>query len=403
MARTIAIIGAGPIGIEAAIRAEDLGWNVLVFERAQIGGNVSRWSHVRFFSPWELNRSEWGIQRLLAAGAELPPGDAFPTGQEFLDTYLRPLAATLDNPVREGAWVEAIGRRDALKGEHIGAPDRASGPFLLHVIESGHESYEEADVVFDTSGVYGEPSNLGPGGLPALGESNAEAFIERHIPDPLGADRASYAGKRVLVVGAGHSAVTSLKALHDLKADEPGTQISWLIRGDARPYERIENDPLPERDKLGIFGNAAAEGKVEGITPLTGMHVWSLDARSDGVLVKARSSTEAEEREFTVDRIVANVGYRPDLTLNRELQVHQCYASEGPMKLAASLLAASGGSADCLDQESAGVDVLKNPEPDFYVLGHKSYGRNSAFLLKVGHGQIREVLDHLGHEESDAA
>lgn len=402
MSRTIAIIGAGPIGVEAAVLAEERGWKVKVFEATAIGGNVSLWGHVLFFSPWHLNRSSWGVERLQASGLPLEDPKAFPTGQQFLEAYLRPLASTLASPVREGAWVEAVGRRDALKGEHIGQPDRSSGPFLLHVIEDGKESYEEADIVFDTSGVYGEPSNLGPGGIPALGESSAESFIERHIPDPLGADRDDYAGKRVLVVGAGHSAVTSLKNLYDLKAEEPGTQISWLIRGDEAPYERFEDDPLPQRDAMGAFGNAAAKGKVEGITPLTGTHVWSLDARSDGVVVTARTH-EGEAREFTVDLIVSNVGYRPNLSLNRELQVHQCYASEGPMKLAASLLAASGG-ADCLDQGSAGVDILKNPEPDFFVLGHKSYGRNSSFLLKIGYEQVREVLDHLGTPAaSDAA
>ncbi len=402
MTRKIAIIGAGPIGIEAAVYAEEAGFDVQVFESERVGGNVARWSHVLFFSPWELNRSEWGRRRLEKAGVGLEPADKFPTGAEFLEQYLRPLAKTLREPVRQGAWVEAVGRRDALKGEHIGTPERASGPFLLHVIQNGTESYVEADIVFDTSGVYGEPSNLGPGGLPALGEAAAEAFIERHIPDPLDADREEYAGKRVLVIGAGHSAVTSLKALHDLKSDAPGTQISWLIRGEEKPYARIEDDPLPQRDALGVFGNAAAEGTVEGITPLRGMHVWELDARSDGVAVTARDAND-EPREFTVDRIVANVGYRPNLALNRELQVHQCYASEGPMKLAASLLAASGAGGDCLAQESGGVDVLKNPEPDFYVLGHKSYGRNSAFLLKVGHGQVREVIEYLAASESEAA
>jgi len=94
-----------------------------------------------------------------------------------------------------------------------------------------------------------------------------------------------------------------------------------------------------------------------------------------------------------VDRIVANVGYRPDLSLNREIQVHQCYASEGPMKLAASLLASAGG--DCLAQASVGVDILKNPEPNYFILGAKSYGRNSSFLLRLGIDQIQEVLRFL--------
>ena len=75
-----------------------------------------------------------------------------------------------------------------------------------------------------------------------------------------------------------------------------------------------------------------------------------------------------------------------------DLQVHQSYASEGPMKLAATLL---GGSNDCLLLVFAGADSLKNLAPGFFVLGHKWYGRSSAILLEIGHEQVITVLDEL--------
>lgn len=59
------------------------------------------------------------------------------------------------------------------------------------------------------------------------------------------------------------------------------------------------------------------------------------------------------------------------------------------MKLAATLLNATG---DCLEQPAAGADLLKNPEPGFFVLGAKSYGRNSQFLLRVGVEQVSAVM-----------
>ena len=92
------------------------------------------------------------------------------------------------------------------------------------------------------------------------------------------------------------------------------------------------------------------------------------------------------------DRVVANVGFRPDASLYQELQVHQCYASEGPMKLAAALLSSAGaGSSDCLAQVSPGPGTLVNPEPGFFIVGMKSYGRGSKFLLRVGHEQVAMV------------
>jgi hypothetical protein len=36
------------------------------------------------------------------------------------------------------------------------------------------------------------------------------------------------------------------------------------------------------------------------------------------------------------------------------------------------------------------------PEPNFYVLGAKSYGRDSRFLLSDGHDQIRRVFAIIG-------
>ena len=93
---------------------------------------------------------------------------------------------------------------------------------------------------------------------------------------------------------------------------------------------------------------------------------------------------------WTVDRILANLGYSPNTDLYRELQVHECYASLGPMKLAAELSGKAGD--DCLKQTSCGPDTLRNPEPSFYILGAKSYGRNSHFLWRIGFEQVREVF-----------
>jgi hypothetical protein len=91
-----------------------------------------------------------------------------------------------------------------------------------------------------------------------------------------------------------------------------------------------------------------------------------------------------------VDRVLALNGGVGDFTLYRQLQVHECYATAGPMKLAAALLGAAGG--DCLTQESHGPDTLRNPEPGFFIVGAKSYGRNSQFLLRIGWSQVDDVF-----------
>lgn len=395
MKKRVAILGAGPIGIETALRAIEDGYEVEVFDQNGPGAHVATWQHVRFFSPWALNRSVRGEKVSRELGMELGGADVYPTGRQYLDEYLLPLASSrlLGPRIRKGATVLGISRRQVHKGEWIGRPERGASPFIIQILEQGGETFVEADIVIDATGVLQSPNRLGPGGLHASGERQASSVIASGIPDVLGEDRETYAGKRVLVVGEGYSAATSLKLLAELRRAAPQTQLSWVMRSFETPYEVIPNDSLPERAALVQFANDAARGQIEGLTPLVGSIIVAIDPGDEGVRVQIESKGQA--RVLTVDRIISNVGYRPDTTLFQELQVHLCYASEGPMKLAASLLAAGGGGGDCLAQTSGGVDVLRNPEPNFFILGAKSYGRNSDFLLKLGFAQIDEVFDAL--------
>jgi len=102
--------------------------------------------------------------------------------------------------------------------------------------------------------------------------------------------------------------------------------------------------------------------------------------------------------EVTVDQSLALVGSVGDAGLHRQLQVHQCYATEGVMNLAAQLLGETGG--DCLTQSAKGIDALRNPEPDFYILGTKAYGRNNTFLLRAGWEQVDQVLTALDDQSA---
>lgn len=385
----LAILGGGPIGIEAAVLAARRGLRVTVLERGAIGAHMTRWGHVPFFSPWKLNRSPWGEAVLREQGVELADPEAHPTGDEYLRDYLRPLveAAGISRHIRRHTSVHGVARRDARKGMLIGARDDA-GPFIVAVSSSSAAdgpALVEADIVFDATGVYGQPAALGPGGLPAAGEDTVDDLIERWIPDPTTRDHDAYAGRHVLLVGDGHSAATTLELLVQLREAHPETRVTWILGSRTPPYEEIPDDPLPRRLGLARFGNRAARGAIEGVQARRA-DIRKLERR-DGKVAVTLSGGDT----MHVDRIVANVGYRPDTALTRELQVHHCYASEGPMKLAATLLA-QGANADCLAQPSAGVDTLRSPEPNFWLVGSKSYGRNSNFLLRSGFEQIETIL-----------
>ncbi len=390
----LAIIGAGPIGLEAALAAVDAGLDFRLYEVApHAAGNVRRWGHVRLFTPWSMNVSERMARHLEAAGEPVPAGDECPTGDALAERLLDRLAALPEvaSRIETGTRVVAIGRQGLLKHEEIGSAERAARPFRLVVRGSdGRERVEHADVVIDCTGTYGVSNALGDGGIPAPGETALADRILRHIPDP-GAETGSWAGKRLLVVGGGHSAQTAVCDLAGLATEHPGTEIFWALRGDTSDWAIDPDDPLPERSALTRRAAEMAGGPSAVVRTIQGAVVDGLRPDGDGLVVTLRRTDGATE-ELAVDLVLALTGYVGDAGLYRQLQFHECYATSGPMNLAAQLV---GGSADCLAQESHGADSLVSPEPDFFVLGIKSYGRSPGFLMRVGYTQVDEVFSLL--------
>jgi thioredoxin reductase len=392
----IAVLGAGPIGLEAALYARSLNLPVTVYERGQVGEYLRRWGHVRLFSPSGMNVTPLGRATLRAENPrhDLPGDGDSTTGAEHLAAYLEPLAKTspLKGCLRTDTQVLHIGRRGFLKEEGIGDGQRGRQPFRLLVREGkNRERVEEADVVLDCTGTYGQHRWLGDGGIPAVGEAAAEPQIVYGLEDVLGGRKNFFAGKNILVVGAGYSAATTVCNLAKLAEEHADTWVIWLARGaGTQPIKRVTGDPLKERDRLAVKANTLAtrgDGNVEFHLQTT---IETVEFLGGDKCFRVGGRSGNKPRTWEVDRLIANVGYTPDTSLYRELQVHECYASLGPMSLAAALLKHAG--ADCLAVPAQGANTLRNPEPNFFILGAKSYGRNSNFLLRNGFEQVREVF-----------
>ena len=401
----LAILGAGPIGLEAALYAANLELPFTIYERGRVGEHVQRWGHVKMFSPFGMNVTPLG----LAAIHKQNPKQEFPheavctTGREHWEAYVDPLSKTnlLREHVRTDAQVLSIGRRGLLKEDTLAGSggsqssvnsSRGRQPFRLLVrFNKNQERIEEADVVLDCTGTYSQHRWMGDGGIPAIGEMSAEPHVAYGLEDILGTRQSTYAGKNVLVVGAGYSAATTVCNLAALAENHPDTWVYWLARGTGtQPIKRIANDPLKERDRLAVRANTLAtrgEGNVE-FHSQTVIESAEWAGPDKGFKVTARCG--GKPRTWEVERLIANVGFTPDRSLYRELQVHECYATFGPMNLAAALLKQAG--LDCLQIPPQGAEALRNPEPNFFILGAKSYGRNSHFLLRNGFEQVREVF-----------
>ena len=393
--RRVTILGAGPIGLDAALACAERGWPFTVFEAGdRVGGNVRTWGHVRLFTPWSMNVSPRMRDALDRAGIAVPTGEHdYPSGAELAERLLEPLAAlpVLAENLRLRTAVVAISRQGMLKSDEIGTGRRAQRPFrLLVAAPDGTESVHTAELVIDASGSYTRPNTLGDGGIPAPGESSVADRITRTIPAPA-ALRACYAGRRVLLVGAGKSAQTVARDLATLVEEHPGTEVVWAVRAPDPNWGEVPADVLPQRQELVEVARALTVGERAGVRVRTGVVIDALRATRDTVVVTLRADDGTRE-DVEVDQIVALTGFVGDTDLYRQLQVHECYATAAPMNLSAALLAGTGdGPADCLAQTSAGVDALRVPEPNFFVLGMKSYGRNNTFLLRVGYEQVDEV------------
>lgn len=379
-------MGAGPIGLEAALAALERNYAVEVFERGEAADAVGQWGHVRMFSPFSMNATKRGLARLHCAGANLPRPHELLTGAEFRESYLTPLARGLPSGiVHENSTVAAIGRSRVLKGDHIGETTRGATPFRLLVKHNANERIVTADVVLDCSGTYGQPNHLGDGGIPAPGERVCADRISYGIPDVSGTERSRFEGRRVLVVGAGLSAAT---VIYNLAALDSGTEIQWLWRRACElPVEEIADDPFPARARLARAANRLVEdGRVDVYRAAS---IEALEPHKAALQIKVMNA----ERSFAIecDEVIVTAGFRPDITLTRELQVRTCWATEGTYPLAASLLGEAG--ADCSKTPAFGAEMLMHPEPGYFALGMKSYGRNPKFRLRTGYEQIETVFD----------
>jgi hypothetical protein len=403
---TLAVIGAGPIGLEAALAALDRGLDVHVFEQGEVGSHPLAWGHVRMFTPWRMNLGPASLGHLRVAGWTAPDPESCPTGAELAERYLAPLAALpeLKPRIHTHAQVVHASRRDLLKGDLIGDPRRADHPFRLLVRDpGGRESYIHAFALIDASGVYASPNWAGDGGIPARSELYLAPQLSYHVDDVRGLARERYAGRRTLVIGGGTSAATSIASLAALAAETPGTSAVWVTREGADTLmPAVADDPLAERRALYERARELARGADPAIAHVGGMAVDGFEFNSATHRYRAtlRSVGESAGREHArveeADQVIVNTGFGPDNSIYRELQVHECYASRGPMNLSGALLGAGG--ADCLSVPAFGVDVLRSPEPRFFILGHKSYGRNPNFLLETGYTQVAEVVAALASE-----
>ena len=394
MGLPVVVIGAGPQGLAAAAHLIERGLPPLVLEAGNGPASaVAEWGHVRLFSEWpEL--VDPAAARLLDGTGWVAPSAGYPSGAEWIERYLAPLATALGDRVRYGVRVVGVARkgRDLLVDA-----GRAEQPFVIHVRDAaGGESRLEAQVVIDASGTWMSPSPAGADGMPALGEQAAvDAGLLTHFI-PTEVDAAGLAGGHVVVLGNGHSAATAVIALAEVARREYGTRVSWVLRRGTvgTTFGGGDADELPARGALGMRAKAAVEDGT--VTLVTGF-------RTERITLDGGRAVPVAEDGRTLDpadRVVVLTGFRPDLSFLSEVRLELDYRLQAVRAIAADV---DPNLHSCGSVHATGAADLAQPEPGFYLVGAKSYGRAPTFLALTGYEQVRSVVAELAGDREAAA
>jgi thioredoxin reductase len=395
-AKSVAIIGAGPVGLAAAAHVLEQGLRPVVLEAgANIGHAVRQWSHVQLFSPWEYNIDRAAARLLSTVGWNSPEPDQYPTGAELLERYLEPLATktVLRTHIHTSSRVTDISR---VGFDKLKTKGREAAPFEIRYQNGQGPKVVRADAVIDASGTWHSPNPAGANGLRAIGEQQAADRIAYGMPDVLGKDRARYAGKTVAVLGAGHSAIGTLTDLAKLAAETPGASPIWLLRGNdpEKAFGGGANDKLAARGELGAaFAALVAAGQIKVESEFRVSHL-----SADGPRFIVGTGAGCCGRHVVVDELIVATGFRPDLDFVRELRIQLDPAIECPVALAPLI---DPNEHSCGTVRPHGARELAQNEPGFYFAGIKSYGRAPTFLMITGYEQVRSIAaDIAGDREA---
>jgi len=394
----VLIIGAGPIGLAAAARALDYGLDPLVVETGPCAGaTVREWGHVRMFSMWRDLVDPVARTLLSEQGWREPDASGYPTGREWVDEYLTPLARALDDHIRYDTEVVGVARQ----GRDLIIDDgRERTPFAVHVTDhTGGERVLRANAVIDASGTWTTPKPLGGDGLAAVGERGLSAAgrIAYRLPDLSdSAVAARYRGRRVAIAGSGHSALTALVAFAELAADDPDTRISWILRRPAvgNTFGGGVADELPARGALGERAQAAVDAGV--INVVTGLRTEEVRLDGDELTLIGDNGTKAGP----FDEVVALTGFRPDVSWLSEIRLSLDVTLQAPFGVAPLI---DPNVHSCGSVSPHGVAELTHAEPDFFQVGMKSYGRAPTFLALTGFEQARSVVAEIVGDHEAAA
>lgn len=403
---TIAIIGGGPLGVEAALYARFLGYFVMLSDQRKVGDSLTGWNQAAFRNAtddllmqsstagedagvpcWRDCTTPLGLAALeaQAGSAALPPVAGPVNYRDYVDKYLIPVARTdlLYDSIQVHARVVSVSRVGCSPQDSCSLERRSEQEFRLLIDSKNRGEFTQlADIVLDCSGMFSSRRGLASGGSPAIGEGlhTNQMFLGKC--DVRGTRRERFAGKHCLLFGSNLEACANALELLELAQAVPTTKLTWVIpkrlgtKGFQLATNLLSASAIPPTVQTLIDrAKHAIDNELDHLVPLAAWGIEALNYNDLHWTIKLQT-TEDETLQVAAD-VFINCA---------EPSTHRRYLAE--LRVDARL-----------DTEAAPLDTLLDTltaEPHYYQLGQRAVGPTRMCTLQAGFAQIRQTFAAIG-------
>lgn len=397
----VVVIGAGPIGIETALYARFLGYDVLLIDHGKVAGNVLKWGHLKMFTPFHRNSTSLGLAALRAQEPDikLPEPNAYLTGQQYANEYLVPLAKTdlIYDGVHVHSRIVSISRVQSQRDDSSTGDERGGDEFRVLIDSKSRGPWTaRADIIIDTTGNHSLARGLAPGGGTPIEPVEADDVVKSVWLDPLGKHQDTLRGKHVLMFGNGLEAASFAVALQQLSQTQPETKLTWVTLPDDQGKPAVKDfscaachSPSAELSALHAKASELLKGTTAGVVPVSAWGIERIDRVPDGSLMVTLLTGFEETLNRPCDLVIRANGMKPQWDFVDALRIERCGQTDGP-KAAATIAVQESESRSWTGQS------LLTTEPHYYVLGSKCFGTREGFLLQDGYQQIKSLFALIG-------
>ncbi|MYG81188.1 MAG: SidA/IucD/PvdA family monooxygenase [Gemmatimonadetes bacterium] len=287
----LAIVGAGPCGLAAAVAAKERGLTHAVFDRGCITESLTHYPYyMTFFSTAE---------RLEIGGVPFTIPEAKPTRQQAL-AYYRRVVAHHGLVVRQYEEVTGIDRRPG-------------GEFTLQTrVRGGRDDRIRARAVVIATGGFGNPNRLD------LEDGQPHDRVIHYYREPY-----PFFDQDVIVVGGGNSAVEAALELYRNGVRVRMVHFLDVFDRGVKPWVRPDIDNRVASGEIPMHWGSRVSRLGPGTATIARDEGGAATVvRGDTGAATTGLGETATATEVPCDWVVAMTGWRPDRTLLHSLGVH---------------------------------------------------------------------------------